>query len=106
MGNDQLVTAIGMFLCARRNSLLRHPTVTERNTLRYLRIFSEATDKMLPNPSNPINTDVIDIIRYHRETEGKQEEVPIELLRRYELRFTPRTVKKGECPIYCASYLL
>ncbi|KAJ8594277.1 minichromosome maintenance protein mcm7p [Rhizopogon salebrosus TDB-379] len=66
------------------------------NTRRYITLFSEAVDKLMPPPTKDISEhdEVIDVILHQRrerneQTEGSQEGFPDHLLRRYNLYFQP-----------------
>jgi hypothetical protein len=60
-----------------------------------MRLGCEAVDQVLPDPTIHVRPDMVDVLHNHRVSEGKQTDLPAELLRRYELRFEPRRVKKG-----------
>ncbi|KIJ10524.1 hypothetical protein PAXINDRAFT_85941 [Paxillus involutus ATCC 200175] len=77
-------------------------TVTElvariqNNTRRYVQVFCEAVDKLMPPPTKDIteHDEVIDVIFHQRrerneQTEGIQEGFPDHLLRRYNLYLQP-----------------
>ncbi|KAH7889611.1 minichromosome maintenance protein mcm7p [Phlebopus sp. FC_14] len=66
------------------------------NTRRYVALFCEAVDKLMPTPTKDISKhdEVIDVILHQRrerneQTEGIQEGFPDHLLRRYNLYFQP-----------------
>ncbi|KAF9227781.1 minichromosome maintenance protein mcm7p [Gyrodon lividus] len=66
------------------------------NTRRYVQLFCEAVDKLIPPPTKDISEhdEVIDVILHQRrerneQTEGTQEGFPDHLLRRYNLYFQP-----------------
>ncbi|TCD67279.1 Mcm2-7 hexameric complex component [Steccherinum ochraceum] len=66
------------------------------NTRRYVQLFSEVVDKIMPTPTKDISEhdEVIDIILHHRRDrnariEGGQAGFPDHLLRRYNLYFQP-----------------
>ena len=59
------------------------------NTRRYVKLFNEVVDKLMPVPTKDISEqdEVIDIIMHQRrerneQTEGMQEGFPVHLLRR------------------------
>ncbi|KZT09595.1 MCM-domain-containing protein [Laetiporus sulphureus 93-53] len=67
-----------------------------RNTRRYVMLFSEVVDKIMPVPTKDISEhdEVIDVILHQRRErnerlEGNQEGFPDHLLRRYNLYFRP-----------------
>ncbi|CCL99994.1 uncharacterized protein FIBRA_02019 [Fibroporia radiculosa] len=67
-----------------------------RNTRRYITLFSEVVDKLMPLPTKDISEhdEVIDVILHQRRErnerlEGTQEGFPDHLLRRYNLYFQP-----------------
>ncbi|KAI0042683.1 MCM-domain-containing protein [Auriscalpium vulgare] len=66
------------------------------NARRYVRLFNEVVDRLLPVPTKDISEqdEVIDIIMHQRrerndQMEGAQEGFPAHLLRRYNLYFQP-----------------
>ncbi|PPR01493.1 hypothetical protein CVT26_015116 [Gymnopilus dilepis] len=66
------------------------------NTRRYVNLFSEVVDKLMPQPTKDISEqdEVIDVILHQRrerneQIEGTQEGFPDHLLRRYNLYFKP-----------------
>ncbi|KAG9318608.1 minichromosome maintenance protein mcm7p [Chiua virens] len=68
----------------------------QNNTRRYVQLFCEAIDKLMPTPTKDISEhdEVIDVILHQRrerneQTEGIQEGFPDHLLRRYNLYFQP-----------------
>ncbi|KAH0830689.1 minichromosome maintenance protein mcm7p [Lanmaoa asiatica] len=68
----------------------------QNNTRRYVQLFCEAIDKLVPTPTKDISEhdEVIDVILHQRrerneQTEGAQEGFPDHLLRRYNLYFQP-----------------
>ncbi|KAH9930757.1 MCM-domain-containing protein [Fomitopsis serialis] len=67
-----------------------------RNTRRYVTLFSEAVDRLMPVPTKDISEydEVIDVILHQRRErnerlEGTQDRFPEHLLRRYNLYFRP-----------------
>jgi DNA replication licensing factor MCM7 len=73
-----------------------------RNTRRYLQLFSEVVDQLMPAPDRALDAtdDVLDVIMAQRrernaqhqqtaETAGDQELFPPELMRRYNVYFRP-----------------
>ncbi|EIW60239.1 MCM-domain-containing protein [Trametes versicolor FP-101664 SS1] len=67
-----------------------------RNARRYIALFSEVVDQLMPLPTKDISEhdEVIDVILHQRRernerTEGTQEGFPDHLLRRYNLYFQP-----------------
>ena len=91
----------------------------EKNAFRYAKLFADAFDKLLPPPSSDlVSEDVFDVIQAHRlrqiaaaaapadaagssedaEAAAKkriEENFPPSLLRRYEVRFAPRSESKA-----------
>ncbi|EPQ57870.1 MCM-domain-containing protein [Gloeophyllum trabeum ATCC 11539] len=68
----------------------------QNNTRRYVNLFSEVVDALMPMPTKDISDqdEVIDVILHQRrerneQTEGIQEGFPNHLLRRYNLYFRP-----------------
>ncbi|KAF8163399.1 minichromosome maintenance protein mcm7p [Crassisporium funariophilum] len=68
------------------------------NTRRYVNLFSEVVDKLMPYPTKDISDqdEVIDVILHQRrerneQLEGGQDVFPEHLLRRYNLYFKPLT---------------
>ncbi|TFK54605.1 MCM-domain-containing protein [Heliocybe sulcata] len=68
----------------------------QNNTRRYVDLFSEVVDALMPVPTKDISDqdEVIDVILHQRrerneQTEGAQEGFPNHLLRRYNLYFRP-----------------
>ncbi|KAG6376268.1 minichromosome maintenance protein mcm7p [Boletus reticuloceps] len=68
----------------------------QNNTRRYVQLFCESIDKLIPTPTKDISEhdEVIDVILHQRrerneQTEGVQEGFPDHLLRRYNLYFQP-----------------
>ncbi|KAF8559699.1 minichromosome maintenance protein mcm7p [Imleria badia] len=68
----------------------------QNNTRRYVQLFCEAIDKLVPTPTKDISEhdEVIDVILHQRrerneQTEGVQDGFPDHLLRRYNLYFQP-----------------
>ncbi|KDR81703.1 hypothetical protein GALMADRAFT_221568 [Galerina marginata CBS 339.88] len=66
------------------------------NTRRYVNLFSEVVDKLMPQPTKDISEqdEVIDVILHQRrerneQIEGSQDGFPEHLLRRYNLYFKP-----------------
>ncbi|KAH9483929.1 DNA replication licensing factor mcm7 [Psilocybe cubensis] len=66
------------------------------NTRRYVTLFSEVVDKLMPQPTKDISDqdEVIDVILHQRrerneQMEGSQDMFPEHLLRRYNLYFKP-----------------
>ncbi|KAF8965237.1 MCM-domain-containing protein [Flammula alnicola] len=66
------------------------------NTRRYVSLFSEVVDKLMPQPTKDISDqdEVIDVILHQRrerneQMEGNQDGFPEHLLRRYNLYFKP-----------------
>ncbi|KIL69837.1 hypothetical protein M378DRAFT_157073 [Amanita muscaria Koide BX008] len=68
----------------------------QNNTRRYVNLFCEVVDKLMPQPTKDISEhdEVIDVILHQRrernqQTEGMQDGFPDHLLRRYNLYFQP-----------------
>ncbi|KAG6336325.1 hypothetical protein ID866_2774 [Astraeus odoratus] len=68
----------------------------QNNTRRYVTLFCEVVDKLMPTPTKDISDhdEVMDILLHQRrerneQTEGHQEGFPAHLLRRYTLYFEP-----------------
>lgn len=68
----------------------------QSNARRYVALFYEAVDKLMPTPTKDIseNDEVMDILLHQRrerneQTEGLQEGFPAHLLRRYTIYFEP-----------------
>src|SRR5690606_3027625 len=66
----------------------------QKNTWRYVQLFSTAIDAIMPQPSSPTemtDMDVIDVITSHRRARlqdgANAPEVPAALLRRYSVYF-------------------
>ncbi|KAI6131983.1 MCM2/3/5 family-domain-containing protein [Pisolithus croceorrhizus] len=71
-------------------------TRIQSNTRRYVALFYEAVDKLMPTPTKDISDhdEVMDILLHQRrerneQTEGPQEGFPAHLLRRYTIYFEP-----------------
>ncbi|KAI6005829.1 MCM2/3/5 family-domain-containing protein [Pisolithus albus] len=71
-------------------------TRIQSNTRRYVALFYEAVDKLMPSPTKDISDhdEVMDILLHQRrerneQTEGLQEGFPAHLLRRYTIYFEP-----------------
>ncbi|KAI6109684.1 MCM-domain-containing protein [Pisolithus sp. B1] len=71
-------------------------TRIQSNTRRYVALFYEAVDKLMPTPTKDISDhdEVMDILLHQRrerneQTEGLQEGFPAHLLRRYTIYFEP-----------------
>ncbi|KAF9469259.1 minichromosome maintenance protein mcm7p [Collybia nuda] len=81
---------------AHENSISGLVSRIRQNTRRYVSLFSEVVDKLLPVPSKDISEhdEVIDVILHQRrerneQTEGSAGRFPDHLLRRYNLYFQP-----------------
>ncbi|GAA6055754.1 hypothetical protein JCM3770_006142 [Rhodotorula araucariae] len=69
----------------------------ERNTQRYIKLFSRAIDEVMPQNTVDIGpkSDILDVMQYHRNNKNAQNEeagqavFPPQLLRRYNLYFRP-----------------
>ncbi|GAA5928499.1 hypothetical protein JCM10213_002478 [Rhodosporidiobolus nylandii] len=69
----------------------------QRNTQRYVKLFSRAIDEVMPQNTVDIGpkSDILDIMQYHRNNKNAQNEeagqavFPPQLLRRYNLYFRP-----------------
>ncbi|ESK83480.1 dna replication licensing factor [Moniliophthora roreri MCA 2997] len=68
----------------------------QQNTRRYVSLFSEVVDKLMPNPTKDISDqdEVIDVLLHQRRerntnVDGSQEGFPDHLLRRYNVYFKP-----------------
>ncbi|GAA6037095.1 hypothetical protein JCM8097_008728 [Rhodosporidiobolus ruineniae] len=69
----------------------------QRNTQRYVKLFSRAVDEVMPQNTVDIGpkSDILDIMQYHRNNKNAQNEeagqavFPPQLLRRYNLYFRP-----------------
>ncbi|BGP30035.1 DNA replication licensing factor MCM7 [Rhodotorula toruloides] len=69
----------------------------QRNTQRYIKLFSRAIDEVMPQNTVDIGpkSDILDVMQYHRNNKNQQNEeagqavFPPQLLRRYNLYFRP-----------------
>ncbi|GAA5996150.1 DNA replication licensing factor MCM7 [Rhodotorula paludigena] len=69
----------------------------QRNTQRYIKLFSRAVDEVMPQNTVDIGpkSDILDVMQYHRNNKNAQNEeagravFPPQLLRRYNLYFRP-----------------
>lgn len=79
----------------------------ENNTARYLQLFSDVIDKLLPRKDiSTHSSDVEDIIYLFRDKQQKESmegknkvDIPKELMRRYELYFKPREANRVPVPL-------
>ncbi|KIM49345.1 hypothetical protein M413DRAFT_438531 [Hebeloma cylindrosporum] len=85
-------------ILAHENTMSELVSRIRNNTRRYVSLFSEVVDKLMPLPTKDISDqdEVIDVILHQRrerneQLEGAQEGFPEHLLRRYNLYFKPLT---------------
>jgi len=76
----------------------------EKNTFRYIELFSEAADKLMPEEDIDLaNADAFDVWLYHRrsrmrEIQDRDDEnssLPRELIRKFVMRIIPREMQKN-----------
>lgn len=64
----------------------------ENNTRRYVNIFSDAIDELIPQSSHIIDntSDITDVLEAHRTSSGENAQLPKSLTRRYQVNFKAR----------------